>query len=92
MISSIDLTNAEWNSLRELRNGPLKRKIPVAHQMKLIDLGFAKKLFESIVVTDKGRRYHPAPTTGAGRRVEKHSSPLRLIDRDGDPTFIPPSH
>lgn len=57
MIISVDLTEAEWHSLRELRKGPLKKPIPFAHQLKLINLGLAKSLFASVVATDEGRRY-----------------------------------
>jgi hypothetical protein len=64
MITSIDLTDAEWNSLQELRKGPLRKKIPLPHELKLINLGFAKQLFDTVVATAKGRRFHRAEHDG----------------------------
>lgn len=58
MNGTADLTDAEWNSLCELRKGPLKKKIPPPHEITLVNLGFAKKIFGNVVVTDRGRRYH----------------------------------
>lgn len=59
-MTSFDLNDAEWESLKELRSGPLKKRIPLSHQTKLINLGLAKKFFESVMITPAGRRYHRA--------------------------------
>jgi hypothetical protein len=64
MITSIDLTDAEWSSLLELRKGPLRKKIPLPHELKLINLGFAKQLFDTVVATAAGRRFHRADNDG----------------------------
>jgi len=58
MITSIDLSDDEWGSLQELRKGPLRKKIPLLHELKLIHLGFAKQLFDTVVATAVGRRIH----------------------------------
>jgi hypothetical protein len=71
MITSADLTDAEWGSLMELRSGPLKRKIPLAHQIKFISLGLAKRIFEGLVATDAGRRYRREGN--AGKRIGHRS-------------------
>lgn len=77
MITSVDLTEAEWHSLRELRKGPLKKPIPLSHQLKLINLGLAKSLFASVVATDEGRRYqHRRETKG---KTAARSPGLRLV-------------
>jgi hypothetical protein len=87
MITSIDLTDAEWNSLQELRKGPLRKQIPLPHAMKLINLGFAKRLFESIVATDEGRRLQrKVDVIGGAARVERRPRSLKLVT----PVIWPP--
>jgi hypothetical protein len=83
MITSIDLTDAEWSSLQELRKGPLRKKIPLPHELKLINLGFAKQLFDTVVATAVGRRIHRAEN-GGNAMVRDHSRPpsLKLVVLD----------
>lgn|GEM_PF-3073608 len=78
-----ELSDAEWDSLKELRSGPLKRKIPLPHQIKLVELGLAKMLFNSIAVTAEGRRYQRASaarlTEISITRVDKPPRLLQLV-------------
>lgn len=77
MITSIELTDAEWHSLRELRKGPLKKRIPLSHQLRLIHLGLARYLFAGIIATDEGRRYRHGRDAGTGAAVRPPV--LRLV-------------
>jgi hypothetical protein len=93
MITSTDLTDAEWQSLCELRYGPLKRRIPQEHWPKLINLGLAKRVCSGIVVTDEGRRYRRdrrGRNAGGPSSGGKTPVALRLV---GAPTRRPlPEH
>ncbi len=90
-----ELSDAEWESLQELRSGPLKRKIPLPHQVKLVRLGLAKKLFDGVIVSAEGRRYQRSRfgkhAGGLNSHIDKPARSLRLVASNKDFPLQPTS-
>ncbi len=53
--SVMDLTAAEFLSLRLVARGFMSRTIPKAHQARLIELGLIRALMGGLLVTPSGR-------------------------------------
>lgn len=53
--NAMDLTAAEFLSLRLVARGFMSRTIPKAHQKRLIELGLIRVLMGGLLVTPTGR-------------------------------------